>query len=170
MVGVLDGVEGGSDDPFGCSCDPLYCCAVHRVAQSKPYRDATCQDTLNDVTEEGCQNKGLMACLFQAMQEVEALVCLFRHGRDMAAPGEVLCDVYFEELDALHPIHHHGAANVQGLVVLPGSLEVDHHLFSFGNIENLNVQAAPVHQVLYLPLVCCLVVHADEVSKLNDGV
>ncbi|KAF0039232.1 hypothetical protein F2P81_007467 [Scophthalmus maximus] len=105
-----------------------------------------------------------------------ALVGLLNQTGGVSGPGEVLCDVGPQELEAGDTFNSH-PVDVNGIVRASSfSPEVHDELLRLAGVEEQVIVSTPSGQMLYLLPVGCLVVVADEanhrriVRKLDDGV
>ncbi len=84
------------------------------------------QDALHSATVELSEDFWAQTEFLQSPVEEETLVGLSHYWLCANSPGEVLCDVYAEELDAADPLHW-SPIDVDG-GVLTGPLPEIHHL------------------------------------------
>ncbi|KAF0029676.1 hypothetical protein F2P81_018781 [Scophthalmus maximus] len=110
------------------------------------------------------------------MDNRQALVGLLNQTGGVSGPGEVLCDVGPQELEAGDTFNSH-PVDVNGIVRASSfSPEVHDELLRLAGVEEQVIVSTPSGQMLYLLPVGCLVVVADEanhrriVRKLDDGV
>ncbi len=98
-----------------------------------------------------------------------------RNFEPCVGPGEVLCDVYTQELGAAHSLHGHtidGQRSMQRV----HSPEVNDNLLRLLHIQREIVVTAPPGQAAHLASVVCLISVADEthhsrvIRKFNEEV
>ncbi len=96
--------ERDTNDLLSCSHYPLKGLAAGRVAGTIPHSDAASQNAL-----EGAHDGGWGSGSSEFAEEVETLLCFLGQCCSVVGPGEVLCDVYTQELGAAHslPRSHH---------------------------------------------------------------
>ncbi len=104
---AVDVLEGGGDtyNLLSCSHYPLKGLAAGRVAGAVPHSDAAGQDALDGVSVEGAHDRGQGSGSSEFVEEVEMLLCFLGQCCSVVSPGEVLCDVYTQELGAAHSLH-----------------------------------------------------------------
>ncbi len=120
-VDVLEGGERDTNDLLSCSHYPLKGLAAGRVAGAIPHSDAASQDALDGASVEGAHDGGRGSGSSEFAEEVETLLCFLGQCRSVVGPGEVLCDVYTQELGAAHALHGRtidGQRSMQELDVL----------------------------------------------------
>ncbi len=135
-VDVLEGVERDSNDLLSCSHYPLKGLAAGRVAGAIPHSDAASQDTLDGASIEGAHDGGRGSGSSEFAEEVEMLLCFLGQCCSVVSPGEVLCDVYTQELGAAHSLHGHtidGQRSMQRV----HSPEVNNNLLRLLHIQRL---------------------------------
>ncbi len=100
--------ERDTNNLLSCSHYPLEGLAVGRVAGAIPHSDAAGQDALDGASVEGAHDGGRGSGSSEFAEEVETLLCFLGQCCSVVSPGEVLCDVYTQELGAAHsPQSHH---------------------------------------------------------------
>ncbi len=108
-------------------------------------------------------------------EEVETLLCFLGQCCSVVGPGEVLCDVYTQELGAAHSLHGRtidGQRSMQRV----HSPEVNNNLLRLLHIQREIVVTAPPGQAAHLAPVVCLISVADEthhsrvIRKFNEEV
>ncbi len=93
----------------------------------------------------------------------------------VVGPGEVLCDVYTQELGAAHS-HHGRTIDGQRSMQRVHSPEVNNNLLRLLHIQREIVVTAPPGQAAHLAPVLCLISVADEthhshvIRKFNEEV
>ncbi len=113
-VDVLEGGERDTNDLLSCSHYPLKGLAAGRVAGAIPHSDAASQDALDGASVEGAHDGGRGSGSSQFAEEVETLLCFLGQCCSVVGPGEVLCDVYTQELGAAHSLHSRTIDGQQG--------------------------------------------------------
>ncbi len=106
-VDVLEGGERDTNNLLSCSHCPLEGLAAERVAGAIPHSDAASQDALDGASVEGAHDGGRGSGSSEFAEEVETLLCFLGQCCSVVSPGEVLCDVYTQELGAAHSLHSH---------------------------------------------------------------
>ncbi len=106
-VDVLEGGERDTNDLLSCSHYPLKGLAAGRVAGAIPHSDAASKDALDGASVEGAHDGGRGSGSSEFAEEVETLLCFLGQCCSVFGPGEVLCDVYTQELGAAHSLHGH---------------------------------------------------------------
>ncbi len=99
VVDVLEGGERDTNDLLSCSHYPLKGLAAGRVAGAIPHSDAASQDALDGASVEGAHDGDRGSGSSEFAEEVETLLCFLGQCCRVVGPGEVLCDVYTQELD-----------------------------------------------------------------------
>ncbi len=108
-------------------------------------------------------------------EEVETLLCFLGQCCSVVGPGEVLCDVYTQELGAAHSLHGRtidGQRSMQRV----HSPEVNNNLLRILHIQREIVVTAPSGQAAHLAPVVCLISVADEthhsrvIRKFNEEI
>ncbi len=174
-VDVLEGGERDTNDLLSCSHYPLKGLAAGRVAGAIPHSDAASQDALDGASVEGAHDGGRGSGSSEFAEEVEMLLCFLGQCCSVVGPGEVLCDVYTQELGAAHSLHGRtidGQRSMQRV----HSPEVNNNLLRLLHIQREIVVTAPPGQVAHLAPVVCLISVADEthhirvIRKFNEEV
>ncbi len=104
-VDVLEGGERDANDLLNCSHYPLKGLAAGRVAGAIPHSYAASQNALDGASVEGAHDGGRGSGSSEFAEEVEMLLCFLGQCCSVVGPGEVLCDVYTQELGAAHSLH-----------------------------------------------------------------
>ncbi len=158
-VDVLEGEERDTNDLLSCSHYPLKGLAAGRVAGAIPHSDAASQDALDGASVEGAHDGGRGSGSSEFAEEVETLLCFLCQCCSVVGPGEVLCDVYTQELGAAHSLHGRtidGQRSMQRV----HSPEVNNNLLRLLHIQREIVVTAPPGQAAHLaPVVshlCCI--------------
>ncbi len=162
-------------DLLSCSHYPLKGLAAGRVAGTIPHSDAASQNALDGASVEGAHDGGRGSGSSEFVEEVETLLCFLGQCCSVVGPGEVLCDVYTQELGAAHSLHGrtiHGQRSMQRV----HSPEVNDNLLRLLHIQREIVVTAPPGQAAHLAPVVCLISVANEthhsrvIRKLNEKV
>ncbi len=105
VVNVLEGGERDTNDLLSCSHYPLKGLAAGRVAGAIPHSDAASQNALDGASVEGAHDGGRGSGLFLVCGGSRDAVVLSWLVLQCCWSGEVLCDVYTQELGAAHSLH-----------------------------------------------------------------
>ncbi len=174
-VDVLEGGERDTNDLLSCSHYLLKGLAAGRVAGAIPHSDAASQDALDGASVEGAHDGGRGSGSSQFAEEVETLLCFLGQCCSVVSPGEVLCDVYTQELGAAHSLHSR-TIDGQRSMLRVHSPEVNNNLLRLLHIQREIVVTAPPGQAAHLAPVVCLIAVADEthhsrvIRKFNEEV
>ncbi len=109
------------------------------------------------------------------MEEVETQLCFLGQCCCVVSPGEVLCDVYTQELGAAHSLHSRTIDGLRSMLSVH-SPEVNNNLLRLLHIQREIVVTAPPGQAAHLAPVVCLISVADEthhsrvIHKFNEEV
>ncbi len=133
------------------------CCIAGAVPQS----DAASQDALDGASVEGAHDEGRGSGSSEFAEEVETLLCFLGQCCSVVSPGEVLCDVYTQELGAAHSLHSHTIDGQRSMLSVH-SPEVNNNLLHLLHIQREIVVTAPPGQAAHLAPVVCLISVADE--------
>ncbi len=174
-VDVMEGGERDTNDLLSCSHYPLKGLAAGRVAGAIPHSDAASQNVLDGASVEGAHDGGRSSGSSEFVEEVETLLCFLGQCCSVVGPGEVLCDVYTQELGTAHSLHGRtidGQRSMQRV----HSPEVNNNLLRLLHIQREIVVTAPSGQAAHLAPVVCLISVADEthhsrvIRKFNEEV
>ncbi len=91
--------------------------------------------------------------------------CLLGQCRGVVSPGEVLCDVYTQELGAAHSLHSRTVDGQRSMLSVH-STEVNNNLLCLLHIQREIVDTAPPGQVAHLAPVVCLISVANETTTV----
>ncbi len=175
-TGAVDVLEGGERHHLlSCSHYPLKGLAAGHVAGAIPHSDAASQDALDGASVEGAHDGGRGSGSSEFAEEVETLLCFLGQCCSVVSPGEVLCDVYTQELGAAHSLHSRTIDGQRSMLSVH-SPEVNNNLLRLLHIQReIDVIASP-GQVAHLAPVVCLISVADEthhsrvIRKFNEEV
>ncbi len=133
------------------------------------------QDALDGASVEGAHDGGRGSGSSEFAEEVETLLCFFVQCCSVVSPGEVLCDVYTQELGAAHSLHSRTIDGQRSLLSVH-SPEVNNNLLHLLHIQREIVVTAPPGQAAHLAPVVCLNSVANEthhsrvIRKFNEEV
>ncbi len=104
----------------------------------------------------------------QFAEEVETLLCFLGQCCSVVSPGEVLCDVYTQELGAAHSLHGHTIDGQRSMLCVHFP-EVNNNLLRLLHIQREIVVTAPPGRAAHLAPVVCLisVLPTTAVSSAN---
>ncbi len=105
--------------------------AAGRIAGAIPHIDAASQDALDGASVEGAHDGGSGSSEFA--EEVETLLCFLGQCRSVVSPGEVLCDVYTQELGAARSLHSRTVDGQRSMLCVH-SPEVNNNLLDFNYV------------------------------------
>ncbi len=174
-VDVLEGGERDTNNLLSCSHYSLKGLAAGRVAGAIPHSDAASQNALDGASVEGAHDGGRGSGSSQFAEEVETLLCFLGQCCSVVSPGEVLCDVYTQELGEAHSLHGRTIDGQRSMLCVH-SPEVNNNLLHLLHIQREIVVTAPPGQAAHLAPVVCLISVADEthhsrvIRKFNEEV
>ncbi len=102
-------------------------------------------------------------------------MCFLGQCRSVVSPGEVLCDVYTQELGAAHSLHSRTVDGKRSMLSVH-SPDVNSNLLHLLHIQREIVVPAPPGQAAHLTPVVCIISVADEthhsrvICKFNEEV
>ncbi len=174
-VYVLEGGERDTNNLLSCSHYPLKGIAAGCVAGAIPHIDAASQDALDGASVEGAHDGGRGSGSPEFAEEVETLMCFLGQCCSVVSPGEVLCDVYTQELGVAHSLHSRTIDGQRSMLCVHSPEVINNHLRLL-HIQREIVVTAPPGQAAHLAPVVCLISVADEthhshvIRKFNEEV
>ncbi len=107
--------------------------------------DAASQDALDGASVEGAHDGDKGSGSSEFAEEVEMLLCFLSQCCSVVSPGEVLCDVYTQELGAAHSLHSRTIDGQRSMLSVH-SPEVNNNLLHLLHIQRVIVVTAPPGQ------------------------
>ncbi len=148
-VDVLEGGERDTNNLLSCSHYPLKGLAAGRIAGAIPHSDAASQDALDGASVEGAHDRGRGSGSSEFAEEVETLLCFLGQCCSVVSPGEVLCELYTQELGAAHSLHSRTIDGQRSMLSVH-SPEVNNNLLHLLHIQREIVVTAPPRQAAHL--------------------